>query len=78
MVLLGESRARPRADEGPGALPLALAGAVVAFAGLGTARWVRGHRDSVRENQPVERLKERHGDVTSLPLTGDGGLPGGR
>ncbi len=28
---------------------------------------------SVRENQPVERLKERHGDVTSLPLAGDGG-----
>jgi CHAT domain-containing protein len=45
VVLLGESRARPRADEGPGALPLALAGAMVAFAGLRTARWVRGHRD---------------------------------
>ncbi|MGZ6098345.1 MAG: CHAT domain-containing protein, partial [Myxococcaceae bacterium] len=45
VVLLGDSRARPRADEGPGAFPLVLAGVVVAFAGLGTARWVRGHRD---------------------------------
>ncbi len=63
----GRSRSAPA---GPG-------GGVVAFAGLGTGPVGARAPGWVRENQPVERLKERHGDVTSLPPAGGGGSRGG-
>ena len=51
VVLLGDAQVQPRAGEPSTVIPLGVAGAALAFAGLGAGRrWKRSHR-RVRENQ---------------------------
>jgi CHAT domain-containing protein len=45
VILLGDDSARPRAAQGPAALPLIMGGVLLAFAGLGTARLLRARRE---------------------------------
>lgn len=67
VVLLGDAQARPRQPEGPGAIPVVLMGALVAFAGLGVGRWWWRRHEG--EGKPAARASmRRRGNVASLPL----------